>query len=109
MNKHLYIEKSIKIFICACCLFITTIEVQAQTTSSGNTIVLSDNNTTSGVGWRKVGNVFEITGDVTITGTTTTNRGVIKTRLYIPGSDYDYANITLNPNYALGNSGKFIG
>jgi len=70
-------KRLIKLFTFACFLLLAYTAVQAQS-SSGSTIVLSDNSTLSGTGWNKSGNVFYIrSGNVTVTGTTTTNCVVI--------------------------------
>jgi len=45
--------------------------------SSGSTIDVSDSLTASGDGWTYAGGIFTVTGDVTITGSTTTNRIIV--------------------------------
>ena len=56
-------------------LFLCTASLYAQ--SSGATIDLSDNTTSVGTGWSYSDGIFTVTDNVTITGTTTSNRIVV--------------------------------
>lgn len=76
-------KKLVKSLIFSCLLFVVATVAQAQ-----GTINLNDILTPSGSGWTLTGNVFTITGDVIITGSTTTNRVVVASGITV--------NITLN-------------
>jgi len=52
--------------------------ITALAASSGSTIDVGDSATLSGDGWTYAGGVFTVTGDVTITGTTTANKIVVQ-------------------------------
>jgi hypothetical protein len=72
MTQTNFLSKAI---LLACILLRTA---TAGATSSGATIDVDDSGTASGTNWTYNSGVFTVTGDVTITGNTTTNRIVVQ-------------------------------